>query len=204
MNHRSQDGHGYKFEQPPSFDKSLAEMPKGTLPMRTTSSRSNGYNPERVVIQKLFKNKPVTPVKPTLRYGPALKSKLIKDAIQGLGLREIQVPDDLVVSSLNKAYEVFGEVANGMKVGPSASQREFPPNNLHNLPVCKDGDWHRLQRHATRLLRESIVSQQLLLQRYHQELEGNVTVLPYPHQRAHAMSKGNPEMVFTRYNTIGK
>ena len=173
-------------------NEKLANLPKGTLPTRTMTSRQGGYDPFSVRID----NKPNWSAQQQQKpshlqtfYSAQNKQQIVKAVLKAVNknrehqLKAHHIPSQMVTESMRFAFEAFGKTvdnASGVMVGPSASLPWQAPAEkfaLKQPPV----NMERMNQYAIRRLQEQIMSERSLLSRYHRDLGGAVHVLDYPH-----------------------
>lgn len=223
-NARVHGGHGSRFEVlANSANPAFANMPKGTLPMRYASRRCNGYRPEDVWVRDTRRGQLMDIHQPKISlaqqfYTPENRKVIVESVVASLNKNDnggnvvdaSQIPSTVVTESLNRSYEIFGhtpENAPAARVGPSESlpwlapPQKYQDDYHENLAECHENDLYRLNSFAARRLKEQIISERMLLSRFHRDLGGAIHVLDYPQLPPVSQSRHH-ELMSPYYNDI--
>lgn len=189
-------------------DASLANMPKGTLPLRSATSRRNGYNPhlfagrdtrsgvrmrlggyESVLKTKFFarKNREVLAAAVLKRVNSHPQSPFAA-VDKRRKMQAAHLSANMLETSMNKAYAVLATSADnapGAQTGPSTSQPWLAPAHKFNaVPAptmnSEQAVLKKMNALTVQLMSEQIISETVQLSRFHTHLSGAVPVAEYP------------------------
>lgn len=213
-------------EESRAADPRLAFAPKGTLPPKYMMSRRGGYEPEKVVVSKLnfsaVAGDQKQPVVVEIYFSEKNRARVAAEALRKLqAMGEPLGPQHLSVehvkAAMQDAYQVHGlSAANAphAATGPSENMSYLAPASkyeaadfLADTPeqqATVDGQrLEYLNAQAVTFLVDGIMSEKLLLQRYHRDMGGAIHVLRHPSRPAQALQKG-VQLNFQRFDDIGR
>jgi len=162
----------------------------------------------------------------TSKFFSPVNRKLIVDSVMkllqekhGSKLTSQHITEQMADGAMQRAYEIFGETpenAPHAMVGPSESMSYLAPlekygqagfSNIVNPSGPFSTEFQdsalvaKMNLCAAHLIRDGIVGETALLNRYHSDLGGAIHVLEYPSRPGPQFQKGN-QIVFSQFDDI--
>ncbi len=178
-------------------DARLASAPKGTLPLRSATTRTTKYNPDTFEGNDTRRcswdiHKADTSAQKDF-FAEANRQAIVRQVCAELGgkVKAESIPRFMVDESMKRSYEMFGESAvnaPGATFGPSESQQQLAPAQKYNTLRSFGTPLGDLNAFAVRRMKEQIIGERLQFSRYQQDLSGALHVMAYPQLPPESMS----------------